>query len=467
MILASVPVYSTHSSEGISGPVEWWQYLNDPGHSGYYNGTGPTSNYTNESALLLNASGSSYYFPVVESPVIDSENIYVTINPPTSDINKKVDALDKQTLKMLWEYDLEEDATVVFAPVLYKDTIIVSYSKWHHIGEPARPSYGKLVALNKNTGEVKWTHVEESNTIEPVALDGDTIYFGTVGYYYRDAGYFAYALDANSGKVLWRGELNIGSTETEPSVSDTHVFFPQRDGTITAFKKGSGKQSLIERYPKPEKAWEVKLDDSLLMADKFSPAAVVDGYVLITTYNGTLFCLNDSTGAVEWKKEELGDQMFWSGAVYDDKFILGNSTGYIRWYDVKDGKEIFSVKVNETLGEKYTITFSTTPLTTNNGFYIGGTYNGNNTLFCFDYNNTIIWKNKTRGEMAKVGAFSEGKLYSVTFNGWLTVFDGVGKDKTDIPKVLDPQALPVLFVMITAIVGAVYCILKRIKGSEG
>jgi outer membrane protein assembly factor BamB len=462
-ILVLLPVYSaTSSSQSINGPIEWNQYLNGPDHIGYYNGTGPTSNYTNKSASLSEYVGSPY-FPVAESPVVDSENIYVTTNPSTSDV-KKMKAFDKNTLKLQWEYEFDADMTVVFAPVLYKDSVIASGSKWHHVGSPTETTYGKIVALYKNSGKVKWTYIEQLNTVEPLTLDGDIVYFATVGYFYRDAGYFAYALNADTGKVIWRGELSYGSTETDPSTSKGYVFFPQRDGTLTAFKKGSEKTSLLGRYPKPEKVWEVKLDDNPLMADKFSPAVAVNGYVLITTYKGVLFCLNEKTGAIEWQKSDLGEQTYWSGAVYGNKFILGTTRGTIFWYDIKDGKVLYSVKVNETLKENSTVTFSTTPIATNNGFYIGGTYNGSGTIFCFDYNNTLVWKNKTRGGVSKVGAFSEGKLYSVTFNGWLTVFDGVRESKTDTPMIFDPQALPILFVMVIAIVVAAYYIIKRVRG---
>jgi outer membrane protein assembly factor BamB len=468
LLITSILMQPVYSDGNTKEPTEWNQYLNDPGHIGYYNGTGPLTNHTANFTNLVDSIGS------VMPPVIDSDTVYIVTDSWTSSVPPKLKALNKKTLALKWEYSFESDTTVVYAPVLYKDLVIITGSKWHMLGDPTDTLQGRIYAVDKNTGTLKWKYIEQINTIKGITLDGDRIYFGAYSYYYRDKGHFAYAMDAATGKVTWRAELPGGQTELPASGGD-YVVYTMQDGTVIAFQKEGAKKSLLERYPVPQKAWEANVGGMIISKNP----TIYENHVLFTRVDGntigpgvniTIFSFNLKTGALEWEKRgKCGSTTWASGAVFEGAFIIPMGGGIMNAYNITSGALAYSFNASDSLPSSPVIEFSSTPIAAKSGIYVGGTVAGNYTLFCLGYDGKLIWFNRTKSNVFYVGAFSNGELYSVSYTGPLVVFDGVRESGAGVSKTHDLQAylFPVLFIVLILVVGVMFLIIKTRFIREG
>ena len=197
-------------------------------------------------------------------------------------------------------------------------------------------------------------------------LEFPPIYVGGKLYFVNNSGW-AYALDADSGKVLWKrriGRLNAsspayykhrlyivnlvpghivklnakngkivwkrslpGRAESSPVVIDRTVYFGDEDGALYAMSTGKG-----------DIRWATPLGGPV----KSAPA-YYGGRLYVGDYGGHMSAVDAKTGKLIWQSGSLGPGFGGSGAFYSTPAVAygrvyaGNNDGRVYSYDLNDG----------------------------------------------------------------------------------------------------------------------------------
>jgi outer membrane protein assembly factor BamB len=141
--------------------------------------------------------------------------------------------------------------------------------------------YGEVRCLDPKTGNDLWRFTQVKDAVlTSVAVDGGCAVFGS-----RDGS--CYALDATTGKLLWRAE--VGSPIlSSPAIAAGHVLFGADDGKFTCLRLKDG-----------VRVWAVDTSDDVLVfvpdPKIQSSPAVAEGKVVFGSSNGTVYCLGGAT----------------------------------------------------------------------------------------------------------------------------------------------------------------------------
>ena len=194
-------------------------------------------------------------------------------------------------------------------------------------------SYGKLYALDGNTGKEKWiSRTENQATYDPAIGPDGAIYVGILG------GKF-YALDGVTGKKKWKFET-IHSIQSCPAISHNGgiVYVGTNGGKLYALQSATG-----------DKLWEFSV--SLGMFG--SPAIGADGTVYVGVHNSArnfyangVYALDGKTGKKKWESPTTdhfgsapaigpdGTVYFGSYVPYGSKgrlTAIDKTTGVVKW----------------------------------------------------------------------------------------------------------------------------------------
>ncbi|MFL5898498.1 MAG: PQQ-binding-like beta-propeller repeat protein [Solirubrobacterales bacterium] len=202
------------------------------------------------------------------------------------------------------------------------------------------------------------------------------IYVGGKLYFVNNNG-FAYALDADTGKVLWErriGRLNASS----PAYYKHRLYIVNLEpGHIVKLDAKTGRT-----------IWKRKLPGRA----ESSPV-VIDRTVYFGCENGELFAVNTISGAVRWSTP-LGGPIKAAPAYYGGRLYVGDYGGYMNAVDAKSGKLVWQ---SGSLGPGYggSGAFYSTPAVA-----YGRVYAGNNDARVYSYDisdGTLAWSYSTGG----------------------------------------------------------------------
>lgn len=226
------------------------------------------------------------------SPVTDGEVVVASFG--TGDVF----AFDLDG-KPLWKRNIETDngkITVWWgyssSPVLYKDIVLITV-----INEG--PSY--LLALDKQTGEVKW----KTDRKTPATSEACDAYVTPLVY---DAGgktevflagaTWATGYDAAGGKLLWQANLGGDRTIVSPTYADGVIYVTAgKRGPLFAIKPGGAGE-----VDSTHVAWKY------LRSTPDVPCPLVFGdYVYFVNDSGMALCLKKSDGELVYQKRLGGD----------------------------------------------------------------------------------------------------------------------------------------------------------------
>lgn len=293
-----------------------------------------------------------------------------------ADIVWRLDMIDK--LKVFPRY-LATSSPLLVGDLIYVITANGVASQDHKIQAPDAPSF---VAVNKKTGAVKWTsNLPGKNILDgqwsnavyaQVGDQGQVIFPGGDGW--------LYSFEPQTGKLLWKFDLNPKSAVYKPGgrgtrnfpvatpvIHDNKLYLgtgqePDNDGPgvghfwcIDITKKPDNpdldlsprdeafdpkaevnkNSALVWHYggeikPKPKEGRDVVFGRTLSMC------AVHDGLVYIAEMEGYFHCLDALTGKKYWEadlKAEIWDSPLW----VDGKVYIGTNDGTV--FIFKHGKE--------------------------------------------------------------------------------------------------------------------------------
>lgn len=265
---------------------------------------------------------------------------------------------------VIWKFDMigELDAfphnLAASSPLIVGDLIFLSTSngvdEGHvHIPSPLSPSF---IAVNKKTGELVWEDSSPGKNILHGQWSSPSagVVNGKTQIYLPGGDGWLYALEPESGKLIWKFDLNpkdsvweLGGSGTRNNIISMAAFHdnvvilgvgqdpehgeaPGHLYAIDATKQGDVTES--------GKIWH-------LGNDKFnrtiSTAAIHDGLVYIADLSGNVYCIDFKTGEIYWIYEAYA--AIWSSTfVADGKVYIGDEDGDIAILRTGKKKEVLA-----------------------------------------------------------------------------------------------------------------------------
>jgi outer membrane protein assembly factor BamB len=320
-----------------------------------------------------------------------------------------------------------------------------------------------------------WDHEYGGTVVCIPAVSEDIVYFGCDNYIF-------YALDAETGKEVWKFKSGGCAGNYTPVVIGSSVFFGSYYGYVYSFDKKTGK--LLWKFKTGGKVvsgvchsqgrivfgsrdsyvycldtegneiWRFKTGDEII-----SMPSIVNDYVYIGSYDGCLYCLGLENGNEIWRFITGGavgnlspvnvheDKLFFGswdlnmycinrltgkeiwryhtgrgilsgGAVYDGILYFGSKMDCLHAVDIENGKELWKIKTAHH-------THASNICISGNKIYFGGGEDEykRGLVCCSDIHGNILWEFITNGPAWAGPNLMDGKLYAGSWNGYFYRLD--------------------------------------------
>ncbi len=201
----------------------------------------------------------------------------------------------------------------------------------------------RVSAFNATSGTLLWrTDLDSEIEKSSVAYGGGVSYWG--GRIFATTGYgFAVALDAASGREVWRAEIGT-PLRGAPTVSQNRVFVNTQDNRLEALNADTG-EVLWEHYALAE-------DATILGAS--SPA--IDGDTVIAAFSsGEVYALRAPNGQVSWQDSisRTGrltalatiNDIDGQPVIYNNRILVGSQSGRLASLDLRSGERIWETNI--------------------------------------------------------------------------------------------------------------------------
>jgi outer membrane protein assembly factor BamB len=187
----------------------------------------------------------------------------------------------------------------------------------------------RLIALDAETYGTQWS-VETAHGVwsSPVVLN-DVVYFTSLDH-------FMYAVELDSGEVVWSLDLGGASASTPTYDPEREVFYV---GTFNStMLKVSVGGDLLDTYETDEWVWA-------------APTLAEDGMLYFADLSGVVYKLDPETMAIGddgWKSRIAAGAIRMSPLVLDEHVVVGSRDERVYWVKRDTGVEDF----NRTLGDE-------------------------------------------------------------------------------------------------------------------
>jgi hypothetical protein len=259
--------------------------------------------------------------PIVSSPLFVQGTIY------TSTITGRIFALNPLRKQIKWH--LSVSSPVVSSPLIHDGILVAAtYDSWIR----GSPFAGKnfLLGINTECGKQIWEYEIPGDVFSsPCLVDDMMIVIGSTNN-------TIYALEGYSGNIQWKFETG-GEIWSSPSYNGSEIFIGSDDGFLYCLDI-DGKL-----------VWKTKLNGKIRSS---SPCLSFDenqtATVFIGTYNGGMYCLNQSTGVIRWSKE-ITKPVMASPATIKDKAFFAASNKKVYCFQLKDGSSIWDFEAGDKI----------------------------------------------------------------------------------------------------------------------
>jgi outer membrane protein assembly factor BamB len=250
------------------------------------------------------------------SPALDNHTVYMTFmnkppcNATRSGLDGEVVALNADTGKVRWRLRIgpSESSPLVLNGVVY-------VGDWN----------GRVYALSAASGATRWTFQADDKVKDGIAYAGGRVYFGAYDHH-------VYALDARTGKLFWRAsaQQRLGSQATfyaTPAVAYGRVYIGGTDGKVYSFGATSGKLR-----------WSHTTGGYV-----YSSPAVWNERVYAGSFDSKLYCFNAATGSVLWTFQANGP-ISGSPVVINNVVYFSTLKGRTYGLDPRNGKLLWAFR---------------------------------------------------------------------------------------------------------------------------
>jgi outer membrane protein assembly factor BamB len=273
------------------------------------------------------------------SPVVSDGVVYVSGEVHVSGDDVVSDyayqflyALDARSGQEKWRFPWSTNANQPSCPAVSDGLVYIGGNNGDKYPTTIGSKSEALYALDAESGREIWKFRTSFGVTPSPAVSDGLVYFGT------DGGYL-YALDAASGQLKWDylamdpGE-GPAAVDFSPAVSDGAVYFTAGD-YLYALDAQTGQEK-----------WTLKLDD---VFDPRSSLVVSDGVVYLVN-DARLQAFDAQTGQEEWTYEV--DGAIWSSPAVSDGvvYFLYDTTEYDK--ESASGSNALAVALDATTGKE-------------------------------------------------------------------------------------------------------------------
>jgi outer membrane protein assembly factor BamB len=307
---------------------------------------------------------------------------------------RALNAADGETLWTFPEYPEESNRGVFYVtPAVGEGRVIVASQI--STGGFFSQRVNTVWALDAETGRELWRFEDASGQyIEGGALSGDTFVIGN-----GDGS--IYALDAESGGLKWSFETGHHVWATPLIVGDT-VYVGSMDRHLYALGLANG---------------QVRWDFSTKGAFASAPA-LRDDTLYIGAFDDTFYAIDAQTGVERWRFES--ENWFWgSPAVYDDVVYATDVAGGVYALDAESGEQIWrEILLDE---KKQNVSVRAGPVLSEDGsqLFVGaqvGDQDG--ALYALDTDDGfVLWTIQSEGRVLSTPVVSESLVYETLLYG--------------------------------------------------
>lgn len=240
---------------------------------------------------------------------------------------------------------------------------------------------------------------------------------------------FIYAIDLQSGKLLWIKNHGI-PIKSNIKIFDDKIFVINQDNRILCFNIKDG--SLL---------WDVRAVSSFIKSQSFSALAISkQGELVALTSSGDLLKININTGRIFWSQNIMGsmfahDTDFFksSDIVIVNKDIFFTTMSSIFSFNLQNGLLNWNENVDST--NTPIIDLNNIFLFSDNGFFINIDKKTGKMIWSIN----VLKVLKKKKQNTKVTGFimGSGKIYATTLNGYLIQCSAVSGNVENVKKIGD------------------------------
>jgi outer membrane protein assembly factor BamB len=193
---------------------------------------------------------------------------------------------------------------------------------------------GRFLAIESETGKIAWQKRFRRCIAASPAVAGGVVYQPLMhpapcGNPDRDASGFIVALDAESGRQLWRFEAGV--IESSPLLVDDLLYFGSWDRKVYAL-------DVSTRAVR----WAFETGDEVKAAPAYA-----DGAIVIGSYDGRLYALDAITGEKRWSTEAQtgvggAGNFYATPAIAYGRVFVGNTDGKVYAFGLESGDLLWS-----------------------------------------------------------------------------------------------------------------------------
>jgi len=292
----------------------------------YYEFTLSTANVSQlklkwKANLIPQANSAFLGFP---SPVYANDIVYMTTDYGV------LNAYNATTGAFLWKYDMGINFANLSSPLVDPDANLVFFGT---VGEDFAGIPAPFYALNATTGQLVWSDILTGGSYAFPNLAFKTLYFGTSGN--ENSPSNLYAIDELTGHIQWQYHTPGGVWGSVAIDTNNNTVFTDEGNpnpSVVALNATTGAQIWLEPIP------IYSADD-----DVGSAVTVDNGFVYVDSKDGSVFKLNESSGAVAWSSPignhsnaDVSSQVVANGKVYVASlsgffYALDAATGAVLW----------------------------------------------------------------------------------------------------------------------------------------
>lgn len=244
---------------------------------------------------------------------VDTQGILAVVSDPYG----KLIALDRQTGKQRWQSQL---GSSLLSPVLISNNRVISVS-----------NNGVISANSAQTGELIWQFATQNPNLTvrggsvPVLLDAKTVMVAT-------ADGRVHALNLDDGTPLWSRRMSnaqgasdierLADIDATPVLSDNMLYVTSYSGQLVAVDLGSRQLAFVK-----EKDY-----------NSIKPVAVDARQLYTTTLDGNVVALDKLTGTVAWQSDALRFRGLSNAVAVGNYVLVGDALGYLHVFDKAAGK---------------------------------------------------------------------------------------------------------------------------------
>lgn len=284
-----------HNDAELGDPPEPWPTA---GHDARRTGFRPTETTLPESPTIerVGPGGGDFY---EGAPMIDSEAVYAPIWKQAQPEYVRAFVATGRDGEPRWRHDWSESSGAA-APTLHGGTAFLTRT-------------GETMAVDRRTGEVRWSYAAGTTGSTPTAV-GDRLYLGAKS---------LLALDGATGERLWRADAVPDHAGELAAIEDT--VFAQSDGTLFALDAADGSVR-----------WQTDLDQA-----SYGGPVVGDEMIALMGSNGLLQVVSRSDRSDRWTvqfdRAAQAPPAIADGVVY----AVDEDPYACRAYDAASGEELW------------------------------------------------------------------------------------------------------------------------------